>query len=132
VQGKPALLLQASPRKIYLDCREINTWKMPNLQLANLAGCSTGIGPLAEGEAPWGLVPALLNAGAPSIIASLMSVDDRSTKNLNMRLYELMQEGSSKAKALQQAQVSLLNASRSGPDSKPQFWMPYILVGNPQ
>ncbi|MDM7994762.1 MAG: CHAT domain-containing protein [Acidobacteriota bacterium] len=132
VQGRPALLLQTVPREIRLDARDINTWRMPNVRLANLAGCSTAIGPLADGEGPWGLIPAFLNAGAPSIVASLMPVDDRSTRNLNLRFYDLMQKGTGKARALQQAQLALLESARSGSDPRPQSWIPYVLLGNPQ
>jgi CHAT domain-containing protein/Tfp pilus assembly protein PilF len=132
VQGKPALLLQTSPNEIYLDCQAINTWKMPRAYLVNLAGCGTGIGPLSEGEAPWGLIPAFLNAGAPAIIASLMPVDDASTERLNCNFYDLLRKGASKAKALQGAQVMLLTSARQSSDINPQSWIPYILIGNPQ
>jgi CHAT domain-containing protein len=132
VQGKPALFLQRSPREIYLDCQAISAWKMPRARFINLAGCSTATGPLSEGESPWGLIPAFLNAGAPAVIASLMPVDDASTEFLNRRFYELLQKGVGKAAALQKAQIALLNSARTGSDSNPQSWMPYILVGNPQ
>jgi CHAT domain-containing protein len=132
VQGKPALLLRASPNEIYLDCQAISDCKMPRAYLVNLSGCSTGTGPLSEGESPWGLIPAVLNAGAPAIIASLMPVDDVSTERLNYRFYELLQKGVSKAKALQKAQIGLLDSARSSSDIEPQSWIPYILVGNPR
>jgi CHAT domain-containing protein len=131
MQGKPALLLRNSPNEV-LDCRTIAAWKMPQSYLVNLAGCSTGIGPLAEGESPWGLIPAFLNADALSIIASLAPVDDASTERLNCRFYKLLQEGTGKARALQKAQISLLDAARSNSDIRPQSWIPYILIGNPQ
>jgi CHAT domain-containing protein len=132
MRGKPVLLLQSSPRKIYLDCQAINTWNMSQAYLVNLAGCNTGIGPLAEGEAPWGLIPAFLNAGSPAIIASLMLVDDAATKRLSCQFYDLLQKGSSKAQALRQAQLVLLDSARSNSDIKPQSWAPYVLIGNPQ
>jgi CHAT domain-containing protein len=132
LQGKPALVLRASPNGIYLDCQTIAAWSMSQSYLVNLAGCSTGIGPLTEGESPWGLIPAFLNAGAPAIIASLTPVDDASTERLSCRFYELLLKGFGKAKALQKAQIALLDPSRSESASRPQSWVPYILVGNPQ
>jgi CHAT domain-containing protein len=132
VQSKPVLVLQTSPQARYLDCPSINTWKMRHSYLVNLAGCSTGIGPLSEGEAPWGLIPAFLNAGAPAIIASLMPVDDASTSRLNGLFYGLLQKGVNKARALQRAQLALLNSTRSGPNVTPRAWTPYVLIGNPQ
>jgi len=130
-QGRPVLLMQTSPLQIYLDARAICGWKMPKSVLVNLAGCSTGIGPIAEGESPWGLIPAFLDAGTPSIIASLMEVDDASTKRLSCHFYDLLKKGFGKAKALQQAQLALLQPNRSASIISPQSWIPYILVGNP-
>jgi CHAT domain-containing protein len=132
MQGRPVLLLRSSPNEAFLDCPAIAAWRMPQSYLVNLAGCSTGIGPLAEGESPWGLIPAFLNAGAPAIIASLAPVDDASTERLNCRFYELLREGVGKARALQKAQIALLDSARSTSDIKPQSWVPYVLIGNPQ
>ena len=128
IDGRPALLLQSSPRRIYLDSKTINSWSMPRSSLVNLAGCSTGTGPLSEGEAPWGLIPAFLNAGAPSIIASMMPVDDVSTQRLSRSFYGRLVKGESKAKALQMAQLELLHSS----PHNPRIWIPYFLLGNPQ
>jgi CHAT domain-containing protein len=130
--GRPVLMLQKFPEEVYVDCAAIRNWKMPKSKLVNLAGCSTGIGPMAEGESPWGLIPAFLDAGAPAIIASLTEVDDASTRRLSCQFYSLLQEGSRKAAALQSAQIALLNSARSASGSNPQSWVPYILVGNPQ
>ena len=76
VQGKPVLLLRASPNE---DISGLSD----NRRLQNAArlarqpfGMQHGDGPISEGESPWGLIPAFLNAGAPAIIASLMPVDD--------------------------------------------------------
>jgi CHAT domain-containing protein len=130
--GKSALVLRTVPDEIYLDTGSISSWKLPKTQLVNLAGCSTAIGPIGEGEAPWGLVPAFLNAGAHAIIASLTPVDDASTKLLTYRFYDQLGKGIGKAKALQTAQLELLNSARSGENIRPQSWIPYILIGNPQ
>jgi CHAT domain-containing protein len=130
--GQPVLMLQKFPEEVYVDCARIRNWKMPKSKLVNLAGCSTGIGPIAEGESPWGLIPAFLDAGAPSIIASLTEVDDASTRRLSCQLYDLLKKGSRKAAALQSAQLTLLHSARSASGVNPQSWVPYILVGNPQ
>jgi CHAT domain-containing protein len=131
-QGRPVLMLQVLPKEVVLDCPIIRRWKMPRSRLVNLAGCSTGIGPVAEGEAPWGLIPAFLDAGAPAIIASLMDVDDASTATLNCRFYDQLQKGAGIAQALQKAQIALLTSARDGSGVNPRSWIPYVLVGNPQ
>jgi CHAT domain-containing protein len=132
IYGKPHLLLRSSPPEIYLNCQQINSWQMPHAYLVNLAACSTGIGPLSEGESPWGLIPAFLNAGAPAVIASLMPVDDESTRILNCHFYDFLKKGFSKAEALQAAQIGLIVTARKASSNKPQSWIPYILIGNPQ
>ncbi len=131
-QDKPVLMIQAAPVEAYLDSTAISAWKLPRARLIYLAGCSTGIGPVAEGETPWGLVPAFLNAGAPAIIVSLLPVDDASTRVLTSRFYELLHQRAANAVALQKAQLALLDAARASGNLKPQSWIPYILVGNPQ
>ena len=131
-QNQPLLLLQEFPKEIYLDCQTIRNWAMPNSELVNLAGCNTAIGPISEGEAPWGLIPAFLDAGTHAVLASLMEVDDASTKRLSCRFYDLLHKGLSKAKALQLAQIDLLNSFRADRTNKLQSWLPYILVGNPR
>jgi CHAT domain-containing protein len=128
-RGEPVLMLQQTPQEVFLDSSDISSWKLPQCSLVNLAGCSTGIGPISEGESPWGLVPAFLNAGTPAIVASLMQVDDASTKLLTRRFYELLHDGEDKATALQHAQTSLLH--QSSEEIKPLSWLPYVLIGNP-
>jgi CHAT domain-containing protein len=131
-QGKPVLMLKGPPAEVYLDDAAINAWQLPRARLVYLAGCSTGIGPLREGESPWGLVPAFLKAGAPAIITSLLPVDDASTQVLTSRFYEMLQGNATNAGALQKAQLALLATARSTGNLKPQTWVPYILVGNPR
>ncbi len=131
-EGKPVLVLQTIPQKIYLDSQTISGWKCAANRLVNLAGCETATGPVAEGEGPWGLIPAFLNAGAPSVIASLLPVDDEATRKLDCQFYEMLRQGAGKAKALQTAQLTLLAAARKHSAGGPQSWVPYILVGNPQ
>jgi CHAT domain-containing protein len=131
-QEKTVLILQEGPKQINLDSGMVRRWDLSRAQLVNLAGCSTGIGPVAEGEAPWGLIPAFLNAGAHSIIASLLPVDDESTQKMNCMFYEFLKKGETKAKALQLAQQSLLRTTRQNPDGTPQSWIPYVLIGNPR
>jgi CHAT domain-containing protein len=126
---EPVLMLQEFPETIYLDNSEIASWELTNSCLVNLAGCSTATGPIAAGEAPWGLIPAFLNAGTPAIMASLMQVDDDSTSLLTRLFYEQFKRGTDKATALQKAQLAMLD--RSPDESKSLAWIPYILIGNP-
>jgi CHAT domain-containing protein/predicted negative regulator of RcsB-dependent stress response len=132
VNGKPALMLQSAPRLVCVDSAVISSWQLRRNRLVTLAGCETGIGPQAEGETPWGLIPAFLNAGAPALIVSLLPVDDVSTLRLTSRFYELLAGTMSKASALQQAQISLMEAARASGRLNPASWLPYVLIGDPR
>lgn len=131
--GSANLVFRSAPGAIRLDSHTIAAWKLTKTRLVNLAGCNTGIGPRAEGESPWGLVPAFLSAGAPSVLVSLTTLGDAASESLNSRFYELLMRGAvSKAKALQQAQLALLSAGRSAGNPNPSSWAPYVLVGDPR
>ncbi len=133
VDGKPSLVLRSGGGQTVLDAKIISSWQLRRNRIANLSACNTGIGPQMDGETPWGLIPAFLNAGAPALLASLMPVDDSMTRKLNARFYELISRGSvSKARALQQAQLSILASARSRGQLSPHAWSPYVLVGDPR
>ena len=131
-EGKPVLMLRSIPSEIYLDTQVIGASRIARSRLVCLAGCSTAVGPISEGETPWGLIPAFLNAGAPAIVASLLPVDDSSTEALTSCFYELLKKGCSKSESLRRAQLALLDVARSSGCLRPQSWTPYILVGDPR
>ena len=131
--GKPKLVVGTPQKPAYIDSSRVGNWMLGNTRLVWLAGCNTGIGPIAQGETCWGLVPAFLGAGAPAVVVSLMPIDDIATRTLTVRFYELLAHGLlSKAKALQQAQLSMLGNSPT--DANPQLlhWIPFVLVGDPR
>ena len=132
VKGKPVLLLSPGPEPVQLGSGNIVSWRMRRNRLVTLAGCETGIGPQAEGETPWGLIPAFLNAGAPALIVSMLPVDDASTVQLTSQFYRLLDGSNSKASALQQAQLTLLDKARASGRVNPASWLPYILIGDPR
>ena len=88
------------------------------------------IGQLSRGDEIVGLNRALLYAGTPTVIASLWSVDDRSTALLMQKFYTyLKDEGMGKAEALQKAQSWL---RKEYPEySHPYFWAAFSLTGDP-
>jgi CHAT domain-containing protein len=127
--GRPRLVFRTPSGKKYLDSQAFQKWKLQNNKLVALAGCNTGVGPIFDGETPWSLVPSLLSAGAPSILVSLLPVDDLATASFASRFYELLAHGDcSKAQALRSAQLSLLNAEAR---HRPSSWIPFVLIGNP-
>src|SRR5207247_2953907 len=130
--GKPRLLFPSLPGARYLDAATISSWSLPRNRLVYLAGCNTGIGPAFEGEAPWGLLPAFFSAGAPAVVCSLLSVEDRGARDLTLRFYEELTHGSSKAQALQVAQLSLVKDLKTQAYRQPRYWLPFVLVGDPR
>ena len=97
------------------------------LELLVLSACETLIG---DKRATLGLAGIAVRAGARSTVATLWRVNDEATASLMGNFYgELSKQSSNvtKAEALRQAQLTLLNDSRF---NRPYFWASYVLVGN--
>ncbi|OKH41874.1 hypothetical protein NIES2101_33645 [Calothrix sp. HK-06] len=95
------------------------------LQLLVLSACQT-----AEGDkrAALGLAGVAIKAGARSTIASLWQIEDEPTAIFVGEFYRKLKDAKlSRASALQQAQLKLLNH----PNYKaPTHWAAYVLIGN--
>ncbi|MEM1253458.1 MAG: CHAT domain-containing protein [Cyanobacteria bacterium P01_H01_bin.21] len=95
------------------------------IELLVLSACQTAAG---DNRAGLGLAGLALRSGAYSTLASLWSVDDRSTANLMVKFYDaLTQPGTTKAQALRQAQLAALE---QGDYDHPFFWAAFVMVGN--
>ncbi|KAB8331522.1 CHAT domain-containing protein [Scytonema tolypothrichoides VB-61278] len=93
-----------------------------NIELLVLSACKTAAG---DKRAALGLAGVAVRAGARSTLASLWSVDDQSTADLMSEFYRQLNNGVSKAEALQRAQVAVFKKK-----SEPYYWAPYVLLGN--
>jgi len=95
------------------------------LELLVLSACETATG---DDRATLGLAGVAVRAGARSTLATLWQVDDAATSLFMSVFYEnLGIPGTTKAEALRQAQLSLLENDNY---LLPYFWSAYILVGN--
>jgi CHAT domain-containing protein len=95
------------------------------IELLVLSACQTATG---DKRATLGLAGLAVRSGARSTLATLWSVEDRSTARLMTEFYrELTQTEVSKAEALRQAQLTLLKKSNY---QHPFYWAPFILIGN--
>ena len=93
------------------------------VDLIALTACQTAVG---DERAALGLAGIAIQAGASSALASLWSISDEYTPEVVQEFYlGLRDKNLSKAAALQQAQVALID--RGIP---PAFWSPFILIGN--
>ncbi|MEO1297930.1 MAG: CHAT domain-containing protein [Cyanobacteria bacterium J06636_16] len=96
------------------------------IELLVLSACQTAEG---DDRATLGLAGFAVRSGARSTIATLWSVDDQSTALLIASFYEQIanQSNISKANAIREAQISLLESSEY---SHPYYWAPFVLIGN--
>ncbi|MGB8698204.1 MAG: CHAT domain-containing protein [Thermosynechococcaceae cyanobacterium] len=103
-------------------------WKtLPPLQLLVLSACQTALG---SQEAELGFAGTALNAGVPSAIASLWSVSDQGTLGLMTGFYQHLQNAPTKADALRQSQLQMLQSTDFRGLTHPYFWSGYTVVGN--
>ena len=102
-----------------------------NLKKANLvtlSACETALSKVRGGEDWASMSRGLIYAGTPSVLASLWSVDDKSTAILMKNFYEnWLKKGMTKPAALRQAQLNL----KAIPEySHPFFWAAFEIIGD--
>jgi CHAT domain-containing protein len=107
----------------HLSLYDISHLQLP-AELIVLSGCATGLNVVTPGDEVMGLVRGLLQAGAQSLILSLWDVHDESTKEFMIGFYTRLQQGLSKAKAMQATMLAL----REG-YPHPYQWAPFSLIG---
>ena len=137
--------------------QDIRSWNFPNVELMVLSACETAVGdvPLGNGAEVLGLGYLMQLAGAEAAIASLWQVSDGGTQVLMDAFYAALNNGYSKAEALQRAQQALITSdetvlegdrgnatieiidTRTGQPlaqstdlAHPYYWAPFILIGN--
>ncbi|MGK7943077.1 MAG: CHAT domain-containing protein, partial [Microcystaceae cyanobacterium] len=95
------------------------------IELLILSACQTAQG---DSRASLGLAGMAVRSGSRSTIATLWSINDQSTSELMVKFYEILgNESMSKAEALRQAQLSLINSDKY---HHPYYWGAFILVGH--
>ena len=97
------------------------------IELLTLTACETAVG---DNRATLGLAGVAIRAGVRSAIATLWSVSDASSADLISQFYSNLQDPTlTKARALQQAQISMIEAEGT-PNIHPYRWAPFTLIGN--
>ena len=95
--------------------------------LVVLSACETGLGKDVRGEGTMGLTRAFLYAGAPRVVVSLWSVNDRATATLMAGFYRrMLRAGIRPSEALRQAQMELRKDKRW---SAPYYWAAFVQQG---
>lgn len=111
----------------WLYVREIYNLAL-NADLVTLSACETGIGEMKRGEGIISLARAFAYAGAKSIVTSLWSVNDASTKDLMVFFYTNLQSGLPKDESLAQAKRQLM-AQKPG-SAHPYYWAAFVVIGD--
>jgi len=103
----------------------ISKFRTEPVELLTLSACQTAAG---DDRAALGLAGIAIKAGARSAVATLWTVNDPASAELVSDFYrELRNPSVSKAKALQEAQLSLLADPRY---RHPNYWSAFLLIGN--
>jgi CHAT domain-containing protein/Tfp pilus assembly protein PilF len=121
------LVLAASPagpegtRVTALELAGLDLW---GTQLVVLSACDTGRGEVQLGQGISGLRRALMVAGAETVVSSLWSVNDDSTRQLMDAYYRNLLAGQGRASALREAMRTLRETH-----PHPYDWAPFIALG---
>lgn len=98
------------------------------VDLVTLSACETAVGDKEpDGGELTTLAHTFTTAGATTVLASLWSVGDESTKEFMVEFYTQLAAGKSKAAAVQSAEIKLLKNPKF---SRPLYWAPFVLMGD--
>ncbi|MDZ7957875.1 MAG: CHAT domain-containing protein [Aulosira sp. DedQUE10] len=159
--GKPEDSVIVFGNGEYVTLRKVKDWNLSNVDLVVLSACETGLGGFfGDGKEILGFGYRMQEIGAKAAIASLWKVADPSTAQLMQQFYSNLASAKThitKAEALRQAQLSLLDGNKSTTAnadqrggiivnikpgtsprndnatngySHPYYWAPFILIGN--
>jgi CHAT domain-containing protein len=110
-----------------LTAQEIYSFKLPKTRFVVLAACETGSQFVPGGEGVTSLARAFQSAGVPTVVASLWSVDDKSTAHLFKSFYDNLKQNPDPAEALAKAQRAMLR-SMDKADRSPKAWAAFTVI----
>lgn len=115
-----------------LTAEEVASLNLQGTEWAVLSACDTGLGEIRAGEGVFGLRRAFQIAGVRTIIMSLWSVEDQSTRNWMRTLYEgRFQQHLSTADAVNHANLRMLQNRRArGQSTHPFYWAAFVAAGD--
>jgi CHAT domain-containing protein len=109
-----------------LEVHEVYGLDLPRARLVVLSACETNLGEQSRGDEVVGLTRAFIYAGAPTVVSSLWTVNDRATSLFMGAFYEALQSGDAPAMATRQAQARVREEY-----SHPYYWASFVLTGAP-
>ena len=111
---------------LYLD--DLSKLYMP-AKMVVLSACETGLGKIYKGEGAMSLANACFYAGAQSVVATLWSVEDKQTFDIITSFYDYLEQGYTKDKALQSAQLDFIK-NNSEDFHHPYYWAGFTVIGD--
>jgi CHAT domain-containing protein len=106
---------------------EIYGVKLPRTRLVVISSCESGVGEYYKGEGIVSLVYPFIVAGAPSVVASLWSVQSEPTSNLMYQFHVSRQnDKAATGDALRAAQLKMAHGERY---NHPFYWAAFVAVG---
>lgn len=126
--GFGALLLADTPSAVpelqLMSAEQLATMKLPRLQLAVLAACSSGVGEQSGEVNLDSLVQGFLEAGTHQVIASRATVDSVETANLMEDFFGALRQGARPAEALREAALHIRQRA-----PHPYYWAGFQVFG---
>jgi CHAT domain-containing protein len=115
-----------------LTAEEVAALNLDGVEWAVLSACDTGLGEIKAGEGVFGLRRAFQIAGARTVIMSLWSVEDESTRQWMRALYEgRLLRHLSTTDAVREANLTVLRNRRSkGLSTHPFYWGAFVAAGD--
>jgi len=130
--GKPldsAVILSGPPEKGRLLASTAASIPL-KAELVTVSACRSAGGKTYAGEGSVGFAWAFLKAGASNVIAGLWDVNDKSTTELMIGLYQRIGTGMTASDALRDSKLALIR--KGGAYAKPYYWAPFQLyTGKP-
>jgi CHAT domain-containing protein len=115
-----------------LTAEEVASLDLTGTEWVVLSACDTGLGEIAVGEGVVGLRRAFHIAGARTVVMSLWSVEDQSTREWMRELYQArFGRHLATSDALRTAAMRVLSLRRArGASSHPFFWAAFVAAGD--
>jgi len=117
---------KGNPQDGFLRAHEVFNLKL-TADLVVLSACETGLGKEVKGEGLVSLTRGFMYAGAPRVVVSLWSVNDKATAELMARFYRgMLRDKMRPAVALRAAQISLMKERAW---QSPFYWAAFTIQG---
>ncbi len=123
------LLLAGEPGRLSVKDIVEDNFKLSfsGTRVVTLSACETNIGGFDPSAVYSSLSRAFTKAGAPTVVASLWSVNDTSTRDTMTNFYKEILAGQSKAESLRRAQLAVMHDPRF---AHPYYWAPFVILGD--